>query len=202
MWSGERSLRLDPMSDTLPDHVVENEGPSPSTIAAKERMRRALQMRTAGASFADIDKQLGYAEGGSSRAVARLLKNNTREAVGDFIAVQQERVEQLLLVAWTPAMKGDHAAWDRALRAVQQLDTYYGVGARGGVDVTVNLNGDGDNGVLVIEGDRKAYLAGLQAMASDQGFSFSDDMVIDSTATEVEVVNEAEVDPEEDGYSA
>lgn len=196
MWSGERSLRLDPMSDTLPDHVVENEGPSPSTIAAKERMRRALQMRTAGASFADIDKQLGYAEGGSSRAVARLLKNNTREAVGDFIAVQQERVEQLLLVAWTPAMKGDHAAWDRALRAVQQLDTYYGVGARGGIDVTVNVNGDGDNGVLVIQGDRKAYLEGLQAMAEDNGFQF-DDMVIDTEG--VEVV-EAEADPEEDGY--
>lgn len=175
--------------DPADEPMVVDIPPGPGTgksIQSMERQRRALVLRRAGAGFQAIADEVGYASAaGAAKAVKRALSREVREAADEYIALQMQRSEQLLMVQWQKAMEGDLAAWDRALSAVKHIDGYVGAQGNGSGSVTVNV-GDPGNGanVLVIQGDTDSYKAGLMAMARDHGFEVPDEDFIDADIVE------------------
>jgi hypothetical protein len=152
------------------------------SIQSKERQKKALALRRAGASFQVIAEEVGYGSANSAaRAVRTALNADLREASDEYVALQMMRSEQLLMVQWQAAMTGDERAWDRAMLAVKHIDGYVKGSVGGNGELTVNVSSDGGTAtnVLVIQGDTDSYKAGLREMAKDHGFSFDSDEVED-----------------------
>ena len=161
--------------------------PAGRSIQNKERQKKALALRRAGASFQVIAEEVGYASANSaSRAVKNALNADLREASDEYVALQMMRSEQLLMVQWQAAMTGDERAWDRAMLAVKHIDGYVKGSSGGNGELTVNVSSDGGTAtnVLVIQGDTDSYKAGLREMAKDHGFSFDSDEVEDDAPDE------------------
>lgn len=85
-----------------------------------ERRRRALELRLAGLTYAQIGQQLGY----SSRAAAYTAVKEAMASQGgldqarreDELETELARLDALLIALWPKARQGDVAAIDRILK--------------------------------------------------------------------------------------
>lgn len=133
-------------------------------LVAKERQRRALELRKAGATYQAIADQLGYAGSHSARkAVLTAFEDIPREAAGEVRTLQVERLHHMLVRIWTDVQNGEYRAMDLALRIMDQLNRLQGVEAPTTTEVNVMHKG----AVLVIDGNQEDYIAGLQKMAQN-----------------------------------
>jgi hypothetical protein len=131
---------------------------------AKERQRRALELRKAGATYQAIADQLGYAGSHSARkAVLTAFEDIPREAAGEVRTLQVERLHHMLVRVWADVQAGDFKAMDIALRIMDQLNRLQGVEAPTTTEVNVMHQG----AVLVIDGNQDDYIKGLQRMAQN-----------------------------------
>jgi hypothetical protein len=98
-----------------------------------EKERRALEMRRAGADYASIAAQLGYAnKGGAHKAVTSALARTIGETVedaGELRRVEADRLDRLQLAIWPQAMRGDLNAVDRVLRLFERRARLLGLDA-------------------------------------------------------------------------
>ena len=75
---------------------------------AAARRARAVKLRTAGLTYDQIAKELGYANRGTVyRVVSQALRSQTIEAVGELRTLEVERLNSLQSAMWQKAMDGD-----------------------------------------------------------------------------------------------
>jgi hypothetical protein len=87
---------------------------------AQKRIR-AAQLRTAGYTYAEIARTLGYAnEGGAWKAVEAVRKTAIRESGRELVNLELERFDQLQRAATSRALGGDPSAIRAALRVMDQ----------------------------------------------------------------------------------
>lgn len=103
---------------------------SPKRITEQERIRQAVELRKAGASFQQIADQLGYAEpSGAHKAVTRALKAMLREPTEELRALELERLDKMLFGIWRKAIAGGTWEIDRVLKIMERRATLLGLDA-------------------------------------------------------------------------
>jgi hypothetical protein len=103
---------------------------SQERIAAAERARQALELRKAGAQYADIATTLGYADAsGAYRAVSRALAKLTAEPAAELRELELLRLDRMLQAIWDQVIRGNHGAVDRALRIGERRAKLLGLDA-------------------------------------------------------------------------
>jgi len=92
-----------------------------------EKATKALQAKTAGATWAQAATLAGYANGSNAqKAAMRLLEDNAAETVEQYRSVTSRRLERLLAVQWAAALGGDGPSWDRARQISMDLAKLHG----------------------------------------------------------------------------
>ena len=103
---------------------------SEKRIAAAERQARAIALRKAGAGYAAIARQLGYAgPSGAYQAIMTALGALTREPARELRDLELARLDDLLLGLWADATKGNVAKIDRVLKIMQRRADLLGLDA-------------------------------------------------------------------------
>jgi hypothetical protein len=131
-----------------------------------------MQLRIAGASFAAIATELGYADRkGAERAVIAGLRAYFREPANDLLPLELDRLDRLQLAIWQQAMDGNVQAVLAVLRIMERRARY------AGLDAPVNVNAkiashqqlDVNLNALVIPADLDSptYLAVLRAIRGE-----------------------------------
>lgn len=102
----------------------------------RQKALRAMQLRTAGATYRAIAESLDYAdESGARKAVNRLLTRTEHDAVGELRDVEGERLDALQRAAWPAAINGDLDAIKTVLAVIDRRMKLYGLAAPVRVDV-------------------------------------------------------------------
>ena len=124
---------------TEPSHEGKRKGAnaegSPRMIAARDRQRRTLELRRAGATYEMIGEQVGYSSAsGAAKAVSAALKLMLREPADEVRQLELDRLDRLLLAVWSRAIGGpgkpsDDFAIDRCLKIIKQRAELLGLNA-------------------------------------------------------------------------
>ncbi len=103
---------------------------SPRRIEAVNKQRQAVELRKAGASFAMIAEQLGYASvSGAFKAVQTALRKTLQAPADEVRNLELERLDTLLLALWPQARQGNQGAIDRVLRIMERRAKLLGLDA-------------------------------------------------------------------------
>src|SRR5665811_1261661 len=79
-------------------------------LAAARRVR-AVELKTAGYTYAQVADELGYTSRGTAyNVVAKALREQTTEAVTDLRELENARLDALQMALWDAAMTGDISA--------------------------------------------------------------------------------------------
>lgn len=107
------------------------------TIAAVERQRRALELRTAGMTLERIAQSLGYqGPSGARQAIASALKRTIAEPADALRVLEAIRLDRLQAAVWTKALGGDLPAVDRVLKIMERRARLLGLDAPQTVNVS------------------------------------------------------------------
>ncbi len=99
-------------------------------ITAAEKRKKALQLRKGGASYDAIARQVGYANrGGAHRAVTQELRELPKDDAEDVLALEVERLDQLLMALWPAAMKGNVRSAETVIRLMERRAKLQGLDA-------------------------------------------------------------------------
>lgn len=162
-----------PPDDELNDEMMEEveqrrrgRGPVPrgrsSRLLAKERQRRALELRKAGATYQAIADQTGYADpSGARNAVIKAFDAIIQEPAQELKTLQLERYNHMLMVHWAKVQGGDIAATNTALGIMDRINKLTGIEAPTQTQVSMDVQG----AVLVIDGNKDEYIAHMMRMA-------------------------------------
>jgi hypothetical protein len=103
---------------------------SPRRIQANEKQRRALELRMAGRSWADIAKAVGYSNHtGAIAAVKVALDKSLQEPAQHYRALTLERLTRVLQVHWPSMLNHDMPATDRVIRVIADIRALLGLDA-------------------------------------------------------------------------
>jgi hypothetical protein len=95
-----------------------------------EKWGKALALRRAGATFAQIARQVGYAEEGAAhKAVMSAIKATLREPAEEVRTLEVERLDRLMLGVWQRAIDGKSEAIDRVLKIMDRRARLLGLDA-------------------------------------------------------------------------
>lgn len=134
---------------------------SPRRLAQMERQRRAVALRSAGASYQQIADALGYAsERSAYDSVRRALARINSEAPKELLVLRKEQLNSWLRRLQPAIEAGDTKAIDTAMRITMRLDALSGVIE--GTSTTTN------NTLIIIEGDEDEYVSRLQMMMGEK----------------------------------
>ena len=119
-------------------------------IEAKERAKKALELRKKGMRYEAIAQTLGYSSRGNAhKAVMKeleLLAKECREEAAQVRDLELQRLDDLFLAAWKAIADGSESAIDRALRVSESRRKLMGLDAAQKVDV---------NGIAELHFDRE-----------------------------------------------
>lgn len=133
-------------------------------IVRAEKMRRAVELRKAGATYRQISEQLGYSsEKTAHKLVKDAIKVTLNEKTDELRTLQYERLNHMMLVLWPKVQSGDERAITTALGIMDKMDRLYGVEAPQRIDVDHGVA----NAVFVVDGDKDNYIAQLRKMAGE-----------------------------------
>jgi hypothetical protein len=122
---------------------------SPARIAAAQRAARALELRSTGATFAEIARRLGYSsKTGAHDAVKRGLDATLRKPADTLRTLDLERLDRLFATHFPRACRGDHQATAACLRIMERQAALLGLDAP--VRTTGRLEHAALGGVLVV----------------------------------------------------
>lgn len=103
---------------------------SPSTIAAKMRAAKALELRMEGMKFDDIAAELGFSgRQGAYDAVSRELKAITREPAEEVLRLDLERLDKMWGIHYLNAQAGDAVALSSCMRIMERRARLLGLDA-------------------------------------------------------------------------
>ena len=110
---------------------------SPSTIDAKVRAARALELRMEGMKFDDIATELGYnSKQAAFDAVSRELKAITREPAEEVLRIDLERLDRMWGIHYLNAQAGDAIALSSCMRIMERRARLLGLDAPSKNEVT------------------------------------------------------------------
>ena len=110
---------------------------SPSTIDAKVRAARALELRMEGMKFDDIAEELGYAgRQGAYDAVSRELKALTREPAEEVLRLDLERLDKMWGIHYLNAQAGDAVALSSCMRIMERRARLLGLDSPAKTEIT------------------------------------------------------------------
>lgn len=147
------------------NELVKQRGPTKSNkIIAKERQRRAMEMRKAGVPFQVIADNLGYSSAsGAYNAVKRGMDTMLPEVADELRLMQYERLNHMLMVRWPGVQQGDDIAINTCLRIMDKMDRLMGTDTPPDVNVHHTVEG----AVIVGQVDRDSYINAMKALAID-----------------------------------
>lgn len=131
-------------------------------IAAVERMRHAYELRKVGLSYAEVAKRAGYAnENTALKAVQRATALIERDSAEMHEVLSEQRLLDMMSVAYVMALKGDLGAMDRVVRIQERLDQMHGVtGIAGGTNI--------NQAVILVGGDEASFTRALEEASTRQ----------------------------------
>lgn len=99
-------------------------------VEQAEKQRQALELRKAGATFEQIAKQLGYANGGGAYKVVQAgLKALVQQPADEVRQLEVERLDAMLRALWPDAMSGKPQVIDRCLGIMDRRAKLLGLDA-------------------------------------------------------------------------
>lgn len=135
-------------------------GKKASRILAQEKRRKALELRKAGATYAQIAEAVGYSQPtGARKAVLKAFGEVIQEPVTELKTIQIERLNHMLMVLWPKVQAGDTVAINTSLNVMNKIDALMGTEAARQIEVK------NDTAILVVDGNKESYLAALKKMA-------------------------------------
>lgn len=142
---------------------VVNPVPPSQTLSVKERQRMAMNLKMMGASYQAIADQLGYADAsGAYQAVQAGSKAALKDSAIDLRNVTYLQLQNLLMVWWPRALKGDRDAGVMVLQIQDRVRQLFGLD---GLPAAEEIQ---EEGVLVIGGTEDQYREGLKRVRRDQ----------------------------------
>lgn len=103
---------------------------SEQRIAAVERHRQALELRKAGLSYRAIADQLGYSSvSGCYKAIRAALHAVIAEPAAEVLALELQRLDDMLAGLWVEARRGNVLKVDRVLRIMARRADLLGLDA-------------------------------------------------------------------------
>jgi hypothetical protein len=109
-------------------------GPAPKPEVALRRTK-ALKLRAAGASYDDIARTLGLPTAKHAATdVSRAMRLVPREAGIEALAIEQERLDRLQVLAWRLAEKGDVRGIREVCRVLERRARLLGLDYRDRAD--------------------------------------------------------------------
>lgn len=131
-------------------------GTNRKAILAREREKRAVEMRLGGATLDAIAKEVGYADPESARvAILRVMAKMT----------PPEKLEELRTLEIEKMNEVEREAWQQWRRSTQDAETRTEAEGKGGVFVTEKTEGQSGNPALLDKvikaSERRAKLLGL-----------------------------------------
>lgn len=113
---------------------------SPRRIDARDKQRKALELRRSGATYIQIAKALGYqTPGGAERAVKASLDRITEEPARDVLKLELERLDVALRAIATSVSQGHLGAVDRWIRLSESRRHLLGLDAPAKIDITQRI---------------------------------------------------------------
>lgn len=129
------------------------------SIEVREKDRKALELRKAGASYELIAKQLGYADSsGAYKSVKRSMQSIISEPAEELRQVEYERLNQMLLSIWERVQLGELGAIDRALSIMDRIGRLYGLNAPQRTEIDQRIS----QGVMIVNGSKEEYLSAIR----------------------------------------
>jgi hypothetical protein len=111
-----------------------------STAISRKREADAFNLRLAGATFADIGRQLGIAETNARKAYMRQLERLAPVADREEQRrIEAQRLDRLQLPYWQKAINGDADATDTVLRIMARRARLLGLDAQVNEDLNAIL---------------------------------------------------------------
>jgi len=103
---------------------------------ADVRRAQALQLRAAGASYRDIAAAMGCSVAVAHKLTTQALETWAREPLDAVLAMENERLDQLLRAFWPAATAGDVEAAALVLRILERRARMLGLDAPKRIDVS------------------------------------------------------------------
>lgn len=151
----------DGSEELKPKQKQKRKSRGPSKILAQEKMRKAVELRKAGATYDSIAQMVGYSDAsGARKAVERAMKQMIQEPALEMKTIQIERCNHMLMTLWPKVQQGDERAIDSSLRIMDKIDRYMGTEQAQKIDI----NATHTNAVLVIDGDKDDYIAAMKRL--------------------------------------
>lgn len=105
---------------------------------ARAREARVLELRKSGATFARIAGVVGYADASNAkRAYDRAMKATIQQPADELRALEEERLDSLLLAMWPAAMQGKGYAVEKCLMIMDRRARLLGLDAPARTHLTV-----------------------------------------------------------------
>ena len=98
-------------------------------VQSHERKLKALEMRKARASYAQIATALGVPKSTAWKLVQSALKQTMQEPSDDVRKLELESLDRLQFALWQQATQGNHGAVDRVLRVMERRAKLLGLDA-------------------------------------------------------------------------
>ena len=110
-------------------------------LTARDRQRRALELRTEGRTLDQIADELGYADkSGAHRAILAALDRHEAAAVDEYRDLEAARLNELQQAVWPLAKAGDIAAVIACVRIIDRRAKLLGLDAPVLVDVNASAS--------------------------------------------------------------
>ena len=114
------------------------------SILTRQKGQEAVKLRQAGATHAQIAKQLGYSsESGAYKAVMRELRETANDHSEGTEAVRQlelNRLDQMLFTLYPQILQGDQGAINTALRIEERRASLLGLDAPKQIEARVRVD--------------------------------------------------------------
>lgn len=112
-----------------------------AVLAARDKQRRALELRTEGRTLDQIADELGYAsKSGASKAITAALDRHEAAAVDEYRDLEAARLNELQRAVWPLAVTGDIAAVTACVRIIDRRAKLLGLDAPVLVDVNASAS--------------------------------------------------------------
>lgn len=138
--------------------VVNNPVALSRSMSGAEKTRRAMALKLAGASYAQIAQQLGYHDAsGARKAVQRGMKNALHETAGELKKIHYGRLEHMLMLLWPEVNQRDLSSMSAALAVMDRMERLYALNDAQKLDI-----GTGRETVILADGDKESYIKALE----------------------------------------
>ena len=138
--------------------LINNPVPLSRSMSSAEKTRRALALKLAGASYAQIATQIGYSDAsGARKAVQRGMKSSLQENSSELKRIHYGRLEHMLMLLWPEVNTRDLPSMSAALAVMDRMERLYGLNAAEKIDIAT-----GRETVILADGDKESYIRALE----------------------------------------